>query len=538
VPLERDGDEDWHLHAVDVTTGRSRDVTPFAGVQARVLAMDPDVPGELLVGLNRDDPRLHDAYRLELASGRLELVERNPGFGWPQSWIADRRLRLRAGIRPRDDGGLDVVVRDDDAAPWRTVLSVDADEALTTGAVGFDAEGLHLHVITPAGADTARLLEVDAVSGAVRELASDPAVDVEHVRRHPVTREAQWVTLHRDRLRYLTVEPRWEPDLQALREMGAGDPYLVGNDDADAWWLVRLEAADRPARYVLYDRRRRCVRPLWSTRPALEGRLLAPVAPVALRARDGLRLQGYLTRPPEGSGPPYPTVLRVHGGPWDRDRWAFDPEVQWLANRGYACLQVNFRGSAGFGRRFLAAGDREWGARMQDDLLDAVAWAVREGHTDPARVGIYGSSYGGYAALMGAALAPETFRCAISMAGPTDLRTLIDHAPPYWAGLAGQFRRRVGDPRADADMLWERSPLRRADELRVPVLIAHGRNDPRVPVSEAEELVAALRRRGIAHEHLVFEDEGHGLTRRENRLRFARSAEAFLARHLGGRSEP
>ena len=259
--------------------------------------------------------------------------------------------------------------------------------------------------------------------------------------------------------------------------------------------------------------------------------------PFSFTARDGLTVHGYATFPPGADRSGLPTVIDVHGGPWARDDWGFDPEAQWLANRGYLCVQVNYRGSTGYGKAFVNAGDREWGGRMQDDLTDAVAFVTGQGWADPKRVAIYGGSYGGYAALAGATFTPELYCCAVDIVGPSNLKTLIETIPPYWAPMIAQFHRRVGDPATDADFLWSRSPLSRAREIRIPLLIAQGANDPRVKQAESEQIVAALKEAGIDYEYLLFPDEGHGFAKPENRLKFYAAAERFLARHLGGRAE-
>jgi dipeptidyl aminopeptidase/acylaminoacyl peptidase len=259
--------------------------------------------------------------------------------------------------------------------------------------------------------------------------------------------------------------------------------------------------------------------------------------PFSFTGRDGLTIHGYLTFPSGSSGSALPAVLNVHGGPWARDIWGFNPEAQWLANRGYLCVQVNFRGSTGYGKSFVNAGDREWGAGMHDDLIDAVEHVVAKGWADRDRIGIYGGSYGGYAALAGATFTPDVFRCAVDIVGPVNLKTLIESIPPYWAPMVAQFHTRVGNPETEEDFLWSRSPLSKVDQIRVPLLIAQGANDPRVKQAESEQIVAALRERGIDHEYLLFPDEGHGFAKPENRLKFYAAAERFLARHLGGRYE-
>jgi dipeptidyl aminopeptidase/acylaminoacyl peptidase len=259
--------------------------------------------------------------------------------------------------------------------------------------------------------------------------------------------------------------------------------------------------------------------------------------PFSFAARDGMTIHGYATFPADGGREGVPTVLFVHGGPWARDTWGFNPNAQWLANRGYLCLQVNYRGSTGYGKGYVNAGDREWGARMQDDLTDTVAHAVAQGWTDPARVAIMGGSYGGYAALAGAAFTPDVYCCAVDLVGPSNLITLIESVPPYWVPIISQFHRRVGNPAVDREFLWSRSPLSRADTIRIPLLIAQGANDPRVKQAESEQIVAALDKAGIGYEYLLFPDEGHGFAKPENRLRFYAAADRFLARYLGGRAE-
>ncbi|MDE2512203.1 MAG: S9 family peptidase, partial [Elusimicrobia bacterium] len=266
--------------------------------------------------------------------------------------------------------------------------------------------------------------------------------------------------------------------------------------------------------------------------PKLDGYDLAPMDPVAFTARDGLKVRAYLTKPAEHNGKRMPLVVLVHGGPWVRDRWGFHPEAQWLASLGYACLQVNYRGSAGFGKAFLHAGDREWGAKMQHDLTDAAKWAVENGIADPKRLAIYGGSYGGYAALAGAAFTPDVYRCAVDVVGPSNLVTLIQSIPPYWEPMKRIFDLRVGDVVKEQDFLKSRSPLFHADKIEIPLLIAQGANDPRVKQAEAEQIVDALKAKGKPVEYMLFPDEGHGFAKPENRLRFYAAAEAFLAKHL------
>jgi dienelactone hydrolase len=528
------GDENWRLHDVDLETMQRRDLTPYDGVQARVVAMERKFPTEVLIGLNRDNPELHDVYRLDLVTGGLTKEVENPGF---IGWIADAQMAVRGAAAPRPDGSLVFLVRDTGEADWRELLVIPADDALTSNPIAFSEDGGSLLGVSSVDANTGRLVRFDVVTGAAEVLASDPQADVSDVRIHPDTREPQIVAFEKDRSEYLVLDSSVAGDLAAIRALHPGDPMFVGADDADATWLVGFTNDSGAVPFFAFDRATKTGRFLFEHQPALSRYELAPMEPFSFTSRDGLTVHGYATFPPGAGRSGLPTVLNVHGGPWARDSWGFDAEAQWLANRGYLCVQVNYRGSTGYGKAFVNAGDREWGGKMQDDLTDAVGYVAGQGWADPARVAIYGGSYGGYAALAGATFTPEEFRCAVDIVGPSNLKTLIETIPPYWAPMIAQFHRRVGDPAKDADFLWSRSPLSRVHDIRIPLLIAQGANDPRVKQAESEQIVAALTEAGIDHEYLLFPDEGHGFAKPENRLRFYAAAERFLARHLGGRAE-
>jgi dipeptidyl aminopeptidase/acylaminoacyl peptidase len=530
------GDENWHLHAVDLVEGGTRDLTPFEGVQALLVAADKRFPDTVLVGLNRDDPTLHDVYRLDLRSGSLDQIVDNPGY---LGFVADLDFRVRAAVAPLPDGGMAVVVRDGDGAGdgWRPLLQVPQEDALSTEAVSFTADGSRLYLLTSDGANATRLLRVDLASGDREELAGDETYDVGGLRLHPDTKEPQLVSYVRERVDWEVLDESVAADLEALLALSDGDLVLQGHDDADRVWLAAFTDDDGPLRYFAYDRETRQGTFLFEHQPELSRYRLATMEPFSFTSRDGLTIHGYLTFPPGAERSRLPTVLNVHGGPWARDSWGFHPEAQWMANRGYLCVQVNYRGSTGYGKAFVNAGNREWARRMHDDLVDAVGHVVDRGFADPDRIAIYGGSYGGYAALVGATFTPDLFRCAVDIVGPSNLKTLIESIPPYWAPLRAQFLTRVGDPDTEADFMWSRSPLSRVDDIRIPLLIAQGANDPRVKQAESEQIVAALRDKGVDHEYLLFPDEGHGFARPENRLKFYAAAERFLARHLGGRVE-
>ena len=529
------GDENWRLHDVDLPTMQRRDLTPFEGVQTELIASERAFPDEILIGLNKDNPQLHDVYRLNLASGELTKELTNPGL---LGMLADAQLAVRAGLQPHPDGSMVLVVRDSaDGDQWRELLAIPAEDALTTAPLTFAADGRSMLLASSVDTESASLIRIDLATGATEVLASDPEADVSDVRIDPDTREPQIVTILKARSEYRVLDPSVARHLTAIRALHSGDPVFADADDADRVWLVSFTNDDGPVPFYAYDTATGTGSLLFEHQPELAKYELAQMEPFSYQSRDGLTIHGYLTFPPGLDRSDLPTVLLVHGGPWARDTWGFDAEAQWLANRGYLCIQVNFRGSSGYGKAFINAGDREWGNKMQNDVSDAVAHAISRGWSDPARVAIVGGSYGGYAALAGAAFTPDLFCCAVDIVGPSNLITLIETMPPYWAPLIAQFHRRVGDPVTDKDFLWSRSPLSVAGQIRIPLLIAQGANDPRVKQAESEQIVAALEKAGIEHDYMLFPDEGHGFAKPENRLAFFAAADKFLSRHLRGRSE-
>ncbi|MBV9204597.1 MAG: S9 family peptidase, partial [Actinobacteria bacterium] len=455
------GDENWRLYDVDMETMARRDLTPFDGIQARIIATRKSHRDEVLVGINRDNPQLHDVYRLSLSSGELVKEIENPGYA---GWLADEDMVVRGAVSPLPDGGFDLLVRDNPEADWRTLLTIPADDAPASDVLAFTGDGSALLAISSIGTDTGRLVKVDLSSGASQVLLEDPEADVAGAMLHPDTREPQIVEVLKDRTEYHVLDPSVEADFEAIRALHPGDPQPAGRDEADATWLIAFTDDAGPVQYFAYDRASRAGSFLFSARPELARYDLARMEPFSYKARDGMTIHGYLTFPPGAPAadrPALPAVLNVHGGPQARDAWGWDPEAQWLANRGYLVVQVNYRGSTGYGKSFVAAGDREWGGKMHDDLLDAVAYVVDQGWADPARVAIYGGSYGGYAALVGAAFTPDVFRCAVDIVGPSNLQTLLETIPPYWKPMAAQLYKRVGNPETDKEFLWSRSPLSR-----------------------------------------------------------------------------
>jgi dipeptidyl aminopeptidase/acylaminoacyl peptidase len=529
------GDENWHLFKVHLASGTIDDVTPFENVQVQLVSRDKRHPSELLLAINRDDARLHDVYHLDLRTNDLAQVVKNPGN--VLSWIADTALQVRAAQASTPDGGTELLIRPDPSGEWEPWLRWNAEDAMSSWPLGFTLAGEHVYLVDSRDVNAARLVRRTVGGSEIEVLAEDPQYDVGGVVVHPDTREIQMVAFTRARHEWDVLDRALAADVTAMRELCPGDLSIQSRTHADDLWIVEYIEDCHPVSYYLYDRTTREGRFLFTTRPALSVHTLAPMQPVSFEARDGLTLQGYLTTPAGVDPVGLPLVLNVHGGPWHRDTWGYDPEAQWFANRGYACLQVNFRGSTGYGKRFLNAGNREWGGKMHDDLVDAVGWAVDAGVVDPERIAIYGGSYGGYAALVGATFTPELFRCAVDIVGPSNLITFIETIPPYWSSYVAMLHDRVGNPETEADFLRSRSPLTSVDRIRIPLLIAQGANDPRVKQAESEQIVAVMREKGIDHEYMLFPDEGHGFAKPANRLKFYAAAERFLARHLGGRFE-
>lgn len=531
------GDENFHLHAVDLETGAVRDLTPFEGVRVQNLIQDRHHPDELLAGLNLRDRTVFDMHRIRIESGTVTLDTQNPGD--VSGWLTDADFRIRGAMAMNPADATTILrVRASESAPWRDLLTWPFGEI--GQALAFDKTGERLYIETTLGGDTARLAVIDAKSGEETAiLAHHPRADVGATLINPETRAVEAVSFEYLRTEWTVLDPGVAADFQALPALQPGEFAVVSRDRSDRRWVILFERDDGPAAWYLWDRQQQKGDLLFLNKPDLAGFPLAPMEPVVVNARDGLELVSYLTLPPEGPRRDLPLVLLVHGGPWSRDRWGFDPLAQWFANRGYATLQVNYRGSIGFGKNFQNAGNGEWGiGSMQHDLTDAVAWAVELGIADPRRVCIYGGSYGGYAVLAGLCFTPGLYACGVDIVGPSNIRTLFESIPPYWVPFKRDFVQRVGDVEADEELNRRLSPLFHAGNIRVPLIIAQGQNDPRVVIREADQMVEALRAKGLPVTYVVYPDEGHGFARPQNRMDFFGRVEEFLSGILGGRFEP
>ena len=523
------GEENYHLFAIGRAGGQARDLTPFP--KARILPIDTRTSDDraVLMGINRRDPSVFDAYHIDVVTRKLTLVARNPGT--VTSWLADHAGRVRVGVSS-DGVTSKLLYRDDDRGPFRTLVSTDFRERLQPLLFTFDDR--KLYVTSNVGRDLAALVIFDpATAKEERVVFSHPEADVQNVevseRRRMIT--AATFQTARDERKYLDAE---DEALHArLVRALPGYEIDVVSASRDETLHVVLASSDRnPGTFYLYDRTKDALTRLAELAPWLPEARLAPTKPLAFPARDGLPLHGYLTVPLSKTGP-LPAVVMVHGGPWDqRDSWGWNPETQWLASRGYAVLQVNFRGSSSYGRKFWEASFKQFGRAMQDDISDGVKHVIASGMVDPKRICIYGGSWGGYATLAGLTFTPELYACGVEICGMSNLVTWSKTAPVYALPYLEMMHVMVGDPDKDRSLLEAVSPALHADRIRAPLFVAQGRNDPRVKIGESDRMVAALRKRGLEVDYMVKDDEGHGFASEENKLDFYAAMEQFLAKHL------
>jgi dipeptidyl aminopeptidase/acylaminoacyl peptidase len=530
------GNENWRLYGVNIETKKVQDLTPFENVQVQITEYNKDYPNEMLIAMNKDNPQAHDVFRLNLTSGEMQLVAKNPGNYL--AWVNAADLTIRGAIVSNADGSADLLFGSGDPATWQKIESWDSANSLTSGPLNITQDGKYLYLLDSNNANAVRLTRLDLVNGKTDVLAEDPQYDVSNVIIQPDTWLVQAAIFNKDRQVWKILDESIKTDIEVLSNVDKGDLFISDRDSADDTWIVGFTNDNGPVSFYAYDRTVKQATFLFYARPALKDYTLAKMEPISFKARDGMTIYGYITYPPDASGKHnLPMVLNVHGGPWYRDNWGYNPEAQWLANRGYVCLQINYRGSVGYGKDYLNAGDREWGGKMQYDLVDAVQWAIDKKIADPKRVAIYGGSYGGYASLVGATFTPDLYCCAVDIVGPSNLMTWINTIPPYWSSFRNMLYKRIGNPETEPDFLMSRSPITKVDQIKIPMLIAQGANDPRVNQAESEQIVAAMKAKGIDHKYLLFPDEGHGFARPENRLKFYAEAEVFLAKYLGGRAE-
>lgn len=541
------GNENFHLYGVDLQTGKIKDLTPFPGVQAQVIKMSRQFPNELLIGLNKRDPKWHDVYRLNIATGDLKLIEENNRFS---SYVADEGLRLRIATKSMDDGGAEFYIKDKDG-DWKQYERISLEDSLSTQFVGLNKEGTIAYKIDSQGRDKAALYACDLDSHEKKLLAKSDTADISSMLFHPTELIPQAWSYEYTKIKWTVLDPKIEKDFEYLQQAMPLDFDVSDRNLADDKWLVRYYSDTKPSRFYLYERDPQSGKPLnltflFTTSKTLEKQPFVHMQPIVIKSRDNLNLVCYLTLPPtinvDPDGipeKPVPMVLYVHGGPWARDSWGLNKIHQWLANRGYAVLSVNYRGSVGLGKTFINAANMEWAHKMHDDLIDVVNWAIDKKIADSQKIAIMGGSYGGYATLVGLTFTPDVFSCGVSIVGPTNLITLIKTIPPYWKPDIALFKKRVGDIDTEKgrELLKERSPLTYVDRIKKPLLILQGEHDPRVKKAEADQIVHSMKEKSIPVTYVLFHDEGHGFVRQPNQMSSNAIIEQFLAENLGGRAE-
>lgn len=536
------GDENFRLYSYNIDTHKNVLLTPERDVKTVLYAASVSKPNEFLIGLNNRDKKYFDVYQLNLANSSLKLVLENHKYS---EIIADNDLHIRYGIYVNEEGDQEIYEWKNDA--WTLFMTVPMEDTMNTGIIGFDKKNSSLYFMDSRETDTAVLKSLNLKNGKFTTLAQDPRADVDAFTVHPTEKTIQAIEVNYDKPTIQVLDPSIKKDIAYLETLHQGHFNIISRSLNDKTWIVAYSNDITPPNYYIYDKGSSKVNFLFSGNPTLEKYKLAPMHPVIVKARDGLNLVCYLTLPiasakkgqltPEK---PLPMILYVHGGPWARDSWGINSTHQWLANRGYAVLSVNYRGSTGFGKKFTNAGNLEWSGKMHDDLIDSVNWAIQNKIADPKKTGIMGGSYGGYATLVGLTFTPDVFACGVDIVGPSNLVTLLQSFPPYWKPIISDMKKRVGtwDSEEGLDALKNRSPLTFVNKINKPLLIAQGAHDPRVKQAEADQIVDAMKKNHIPVIYALYPAEGHGFAKPTNRLSFYAMTEQFLSDILGGAAEP
>jgi dipeptidyl aminopeptidase/acylaminoacyl peptidase len=539
---DKGGDENYRVYAVDpkapgTPVPPAKDLTPLEKVRAMIINVPKKTPHEILIGLNDRRGDLHDVYRLNIATGERTLIRRNDQN--VAGWVADLEGNLRLGVRINQAGGTEILRVDPDTLV--VIYAVNAEE--TASPVRFTPDGKKFYMVTNKGEklDKTQLELYDLGTAKTTLVDKDPLneVDFGNALFSDITDELLATFYVGDRVRVYPKQKRFAQTWAKLtKALPDGELSITSTTADETLWMVAVSSDVDPGSRYLYDTKTGKAELLYRSRPNLPPQHLAPMKPVKYKARDGITIHAYLTLPQGIPAKNLPTVMVIHGGPWARDTWGYDAEAQFLANRGYAVFQPNFRGSAGYGKKYLNAGNKQWGTgSMQHDITDAVQYLIKQGIADPKRVAIYGGSYGGYATLAGLAFTPDLYAAGLSYVGPSNIITLLNSIPPYWAPLKKIFAVRVGDMEnpEELKMLEAQSPLNSARNIKAPLLVVQGANDPRVKKAESDQIVVALRDLGRQVEYMVAPDEGHGFAGRDNRMAMYTAMERFFAKHVGGR---
>lgn len=540
---DKDGDENYQVHALSpnakipegAKVPEARNITNVEGVRAFIYSVPESNPDLIYVGFNDRDPAWHDLYEVNIASGERKLIRQNDDQ--ITSWIFDLDDQLRMAARTDEDGGTELLTLEGDA--FKKCYSCTVLEDCNVW--GFQKGNEKAYLVSNQGNnDLTQLMLLDPATGQTELLESDPnaRVDFGGMMTSDLTDELIYTSYNDDKRKYYFKNKAWEAEYKWLKTQVPNAEISLGSSTKDERkWLVYANSDTDPGATYLYDRDKKTLDFQYRPRPKLPVKDLANMKPVRFTSTDGLEIPAYLTLPKGLEAKNLPAVLVPHGGPWYRDSWGYNPFVQFLANRGYAVMTVNFRGSTGYGKAFLNAGNGEWGEKMQDDLTNGVKYLVDEGIADPKRVGIMGGSYGGYATLAGLTFTPDVYAAGVSIVGPSNLITLLESIPPYWESIRKMFHERMGDPTTEEgkQQLMSQSPFFHADKITKPLLVVQGANDPRVKKAESDQIVVAMRELNLPVEYICAPDEGHGFARPENNMAMLAAAEKFFAKHLGGR---
>ena len=527
---DKGGDENIHIYAVDIDGGNDIDLTPFDNIQARITDDLEDDPNFMLVALNQRNPQIHDVYRLNVNSGDLEMIAENPGN--ISGWVTDNDGKLR--LATTSDGvNTSLLYRENESDEFKSILTTNFKE--TVAPLYFTFDNKELYVASNRGRDKAAIFKFDLNTAKEGKLIFENSeVDVYGLMRSKKRKVITGVSYTTDK-RQMQFFDEWRENLQATLEAKLkGVEVAISQFSKDETKAIVVTYSDRSrGTYYYYDINADKLVKLAELSPWLDENDMAEMQSISYKSRDGLIINGYLTLPKNyKKGDKLPIVVNPHGGPWARDNWGFDPQVQFLANRGYGVLQMNFRGSTGYGREFWEISFKQWGKTMQDDISDGVLWLIDEGIADPERIAIYGASYGGYATLAGLTFTPDLYACGVDYVGVSNIFTLLETLPPYWELGRQMMYEMIGDPETEQDLLKAASPLFHVDKIKAPLFVAQGANDPRVKQAEADQIVEALQSRGIDVPYMLKEDEGHGFYNEENQFDFYREMEAFLSKHL------
>ncbi len=525
------GDENYHVYSVDVGNGREKDLTPWDKVRAGIVDdLDNIAKDEVLLSNNRRDPKVFDVFRVNIRTGESKKIAENPGN--IVGWLTDHRGQLRVAAAT-DGVNNKILYRDRESQPFRVIKTLSFKDKFLPQFFTFDNK--RLFAVSNLDRDKSAAVEYDPhADKELRIVYQHPDYDTDGLRYSKERRVLTAATLRTWKSQAVYLDPLWDSVHQkVLSRVGDDEPHFISWDRREDRCVIIAYSDRSRGSYYLCDVPSGKLTLLARLGRHLPVESMASMKPIEYQSRDGLTIRGYLTLPKGVAPRRLPVVVNPHGGPWARDSWGYNPEVQFLANRGYAVLQMNFRGSTGYGKKFWKASFKQWGKKMQDDVTDGILWLEKQGIADPKRVCIYGGSYGGYAALAGLAFTPDLYACGVDYVGVSNLFTFLNTIPPYWKPLLDQLREMVGDPVRDKDLLAAASPALHAGRIRAPLFIAQGAKDPRVNKAESDQMVAALKKRGVAVDYLVKENEGHGFHNEENRFEFYEEMERFLAKHLG-----